>query len=56
MDAWMDEVSGEPCKGKGFRGGPFLDLKGSLQLLKSGREIKRCREVLWLVEYGMGFF
>ena len=43
-DAWRDEVSGEVLKRKGFRGGPILDIRGSLQLLNSsmfGSEKKR---------------
>ena len=35
LDAWRDKVSVDLCGRKGFRGGPLLDVHGSLQLLNS---------------------
>ena len=34
LDAWRNEVAADLCGRKGFRGGPLLDVHGSLQLLK----------------------
>ena len=36
LDAWRKKVSADPCARKGFRGGPFLDIPGTLQLLNAG--------------------
>ena len=33
IDAWRDSVAADLCSRKGFRGGPFLDYVGSMQLL-----------------------
>ena len=35
LEAWRDKVSSNFCCRKGFRGGPLLDVHGSLQLLNS---------------------
>ena len=35
LEAWRDKVSSNLCCRKGFRGGPLLDVHGSLQLLTS---------------------
>ena len=35
LDAWRNKVAGDLCGRKGFRGGPLLDIHGSLQLLNS---------------------
>ena len=35
LDAWRNKVSLSLCSRKGFRGGPLLDIHGSLQLLNS---------------------
>ena len=35
LDAWRHRVSMDLCSRKGFRGGPFLDVSGTLQLLNS---------------------
>ena len=35
LDAWRHRVSMSLCSRKGFRGGPFLDVSGTLQLLNS---------------------
>ena len=40
LDAWRNKAAADLCGRKGFRGGPLLDIHGSLQLLNSfhGRE------------------
>ena len=35
LDAWRNKVAADFCGRKGFRGGPLLDIHGSLQLLNS---------------------
>ena len=35
LGAWRDKVSADLCVGKGFRGGPWLDIDGTLQPLNS---------------------
>ena len=61
LDAWRDKVSVDLCGRKGFRGGPLLDVHGSLQLLNSSharereREIRLCFAASWLGVSGMGF-
>ena len=35
LDAWRDKVAADLCGREGFRGGPLLDVHGSLQLLNS---------------------
>ena len=35
LDAWRNKVSADLCGRKGYRGGPLLDVHGSLQLLNS---------------------
>ena len=35
LDAWRNKVAADLCGRKGFRGGPLLDIHGSLQLLDS---------------------
>ena len=43
LDAWRDKVSVDLCGRKGFRGGPLLDVHGSLQLLDSSHVRERER-------------
>ena len=33
LDGWRGKVSADHCARKGFRGGPWLDVDGTLQLL-----------------------
>ena len=33
LEGWRGKVSADLCARKGFRGGPWLDVDGSLQLL-----------------------
>ena len=35
LDAWRNKVAADLCGREGFRGGPLLDVHGSLQLLNS---------------------
>ena len=35
LEGWRGKVSADHCIRKGFRGGPWLDLDGTLQLLNS---------------------
>ena len=62
LDAWRDKVSVDLCGRKGFRGGPLLDVHGSLQLLNSShvrereREIRLCFVASLLEVSGMVFF
>ena len=53
------KVSADLCARQGFRGGPWLDVDGSLQLLNSDhvreREIRLCSGVSLLVVFGMVF-
>ena len=58
MDAWRDCISADLCTRKGFRGGPFLDYVGSMQLLVSshvGAETRRCSEGSFAGEFGTVF-
>ena len=41
LDAWRNKVAVDLCGRKGFRGGPLLDIHGSLQLLNSSHVRER---------------
>ena len=41
LDAWRNEVAADLCGRKGFRGGPLLDVRGSLQLFVSSHVRER---------------
>ena len=58
IDAWSNKVAADLCGRKGFRGGPLLDVHGSLQLLNSShvREIRVCFVVSWLGVSGVVSF
>ena len=57
LDGWRDKVSVDLCGRKGFRGGPLLDVHGSLQLLLMfEKEIRLCFAASWLGVSGMVFF
>ena len=45
-DAWRSKVSFELCKRQGFRGGPLLDIAGSLQLLHAPHVRERDKALL----------
>ena len=38
LDAWQNKAAADLCGREGFRGGPLLDVHGSLQLLLPGRD------------------
>ena len=46
VDAWKDSVAADLCSRKGFRGGPFLDFEGSMQLLVSSHVRSRDKALL----------
>ena len=46
LDAWRDKVSADLCAREGFRGGPLLDVTGSLQLLTSSHVRERDKALL----------
>ena len=46
LDAWRNKVAGDLCGRKGFRGGPLLDIHGSLQLLSSSHVRERDKGLL----------
>ena len=52
LDAWRDKVAGDLCGRKGFRGGPLLDIHGSLQLLNSSHVRERDKGLLRSVVVG----
>ena len=59
LDAWRNKVAADLCGREGFRGGPLLDIHGSLQLLNffsCSREIRLCCVAPWLEESGTVFF
>ena len=35
LEGWRSKVSADLCAGKGFRGGPWLDVDGTLQLFNA---------------------
>ena len=46
LDAWRNKVAADLCGRKGFRGGPLLDVHGSLQLLNSSHVRERDKALL----------
>ena len=52
LDAWRNKVAGDLCGRKGFRGGPLLDIHGSLQLLNSSHVRERDKGLLRSVMVG----
>ena len=46
LDAWRHRVSMDLCSRMGFRGGPFLDVSGTLQLLNSDHVRERDKALL----------
>ena len=57
LEAWRDKVSVDFCGRQGFRGGPLLDVHGSLQLLTSSHVRERDKALLrsimvwWCLEW-----
>ena len=54
LDAWRHKVSVDLCSRKGFRGGPFLDISGTMQLLNSDHVRERDKALLRGVLVGGG--
>ena len=52
LDAWRNKVAADLCGRKGFRGGPLLDIHGSLQLLNSSHVRERDKGLLRSVMVG----
>ena len=52
LDAGRDKVSVDLCGRKGFRGGPLLDVHGSLQLLNSSHVRERDKALLRSIMVG----
>ena len=52
LDAWRNKVAADLCCRKGFRGGPLLDIHGSLQLLNSSHVRERDKGLLRSVMVG----
>ena len=59
LDAWRNRVSADLCSRQGFRGGPLIDVHGSLQLLHSSHVRERDKALLRSIMVGgvwNGFF
>ena len=52
LDAWRNKVSVDLCGRKGFRGGPLLDVHGSVQLLNSSHVRERDKALLRSIMVG----
>ena len=52
LDAWRNKVTSDLCKRKGFRGGPLLDVHGSLQLFNSSHVRERDKALLRTILVG----
>ena len=52
LDAWRNKVAADLCGREGFRGGPLLDIHGSLQLLNSSHVRDRDKGLLRSVMVG----
>ena len=52
LEDWRDKVSIDLCGRKGFRSGPLLDVRGSLQLLHSSRVRERDKALLRSIMVG----
>ena len=52
LDAWRCKVSADLCGRQGFRGGPLLDVRGSLQLLNSSHVRERDKALLRSIMVG----
>ena len=52
LDAWRNRVAADLCGRKGFRGGPLLDVHGSLQLLVSSHVRERDKALLRAIVVG----
>ena len=52
LDAWRNKVAADLCGREGFRGGPLLDVCGSLQLLDSSHVRDRDKGLLRSIMVG----
>ena len=52
LDAWQNKAAADLCGRKGFRGGPLLDIRGSLQLLNSSHVRDRDKGLLRCILVG----
>ena len=52
LDAWRNKIAADLCRRHGFRGGPLLDVHGSLQLLNSSRARERDKALLRIIMVG----
>ena len=52
LDAWRNKVAVDLCGRAGFRGGPLLDVHGSLQLLNSSHVAERGEALLRSIMVG----
>ena len=52
LDAWRDKVSADLCSREGSRGGPLLDIHGSLHLLNSSHVRERDKALLRAIMVG----
>ena len=52
FDAWQNKVATDLCGRRGFRGGPLLDVRGSLQLLNSSHVRDRDKGLLRCILVG----
>ena len=52
LDAWRSKVAADLCCRQGFRGGPLLDVHGSLQLLNSSHVRERDKALLRSIMVG----
>ena len=52
LDAWRCKFSVDLCGRQGFRGGPLLDIHGSLQLLNSSHGWERDKALLRSITVG----
>ena len=52
LDAWRNKVAADLCGRAGFRGGPLLDVHGSLELLPSSHVRERDKALLRSVMVG----
>ena len=52
LDAWQNKAAADLCSREGFRGGPLLDIRGSLQLLNSSHVRDRDKGLLRSVLVG----
>ena len=55
LEGWRSKVSADLCARKGFRGGPWLDVDGTLQVLNSDHVRERDKGLLLVGSVWNGF-